>query len=107
VVLFAGTQGYLDDLQVTDIRAFEDGLYKYFRQRADGADRRPDQEEGARRRPARRLHAALKEYAATSRRSWRRQRRKSSQLSAFSSVDQSATMFAGNWAETELRINRN
>ena len=30
VVLFAGTQGYLDDLKVTDIRAFEDGLYKYF-----------------------------------------------------------------------------
>jgi F-type H+/Na+-transporting ATPase subunit alpha len=30
VVLFAGTQGYLDDLQVSDIRAFEDGLYKYF-----------------------------------------------------------------------------
>ena len=30
VVLFAGTQGYLDDFQVADIRAFEDGLYKYF-----------------------------------------------------------------------------
>ena len=52
VVLFAGTQGYLDDFQVTDIRAFEVGLYKYFDSRADGADRRPDQEEGARRRPA-------------------------------------------------------
>ena len=30
VVLFTGTQGYLDDLQVSDIRAFEDGLLKYF-----------------------------------------------------------------------------
>ena len=30
VVLFAGTQGYLDDMQIGDIRAFEDGLYKYF-----------------------------------------------------------------------------
>jgi len=30
VVVFAGTQGYLDDLKVTDIRAFEDGLYEYF-----------------------------------------------------------------------------
>src|ERR1035438_8141418 len=30
VVLFAGTQGYLDDLQVSDIRLFEIGLYKYF-----------------------------------------------------------------------------
>src|SRR5436305_2744202 len=29
IILFAGTQGYLDDLKVTDIRAFEDGLYKY------------------------------------------------------------------------------
>src|ERR1700684_3477258 len=30
VVLFAGTQGYLDDLKVSDIRAYEDGLHKYF-----------------------------------------------------------------------------
>src|SRR5271154_463482 len=30
IILFAGTQGYLDDLKVSDIRAFEDGLYKYF-----------------------------------------------------------------------------
>jgi len=30
VILFAGTQGYLDDLQIADIRAFEVGLYKYF-----------------------------------------------------------------------------
>jgi F-type H+-transporting ATPase subunit alpha len=30
VVLFTGTQGYLDDLQVSDIRAFEAGLLKYF-----------------------------------------------------------------------------
>src|SRR6201993_857524 len=28
-ILFAGTQGYLDDLKVSDIRAFEDGLYPY------------------------------------------------------------------------------
>ncbi|HUX43674.1 MAG TPA: F0F1 ATP synthase subunit alpha [Terracidiphilus sp.] len=30
LVLFCGTQGFLDDLQVSDIRAFEDGLYRYF-----------------------------------------------------------------------------
>jgi len=30
VILFAGTQGYLDEFQVADIRAFEVGLYKYF-----------------------------------------------------------------------------
>jgi len=29
VILFAGTQGYLDQFQVADIRAFEDGLYSY------------------------------------------------------------------------------
>ncbi|MGH9588618.1 MAG: F0F1 ATP synthase subunit alpha, partial [Acidobacteriaceae bacterium] len=29
VVLYAGTQGFLDDIKVADIRAFEDGLYKY------------------------------------------------------------------------------
>jgi len=27
VALFAGTQGYLDDFQIKDIRAFEVGLY--------------------------------------------------------------------------------
>src|SRR5271156_4395086 len=30
IILFAGTQGYLDDFKVTDIRAFEDGMNKYF-----------------------------------------------------------------------------
>ena len=29
VLIFAGTNGYLDDLKVEDIRSFEDGLYKY------------------------------------------------------------------------------
>jgi F-type H+-transporting ATPase subunit alpha len=29
IILFAGTQGFLDDIQVADIRAFEDGLYRY------------------------------------------------------------------------------
>jgi F-type H+-transporting ATPase subunit alpha len=29
VILFAGTQGYLDPFQVSEIRAFEDGLYSY------------------------------------------------------------------------------
>jgi F-type H+-transporting ATPase subunit alpha len=28
-IIFAGTNGYLDDLRVDQIRAFEDGLYKY------------------------------------------------------------------------------
>ena len=29
VILYAGINGFLDDLKVSDIRAFEDGLYKY------------------------------------------------------------------------------
>ena len=29
VIIYAGNNGYLDDLQVEQIRAFEDGLYKY------------------------------------------------------------------------------
>jgi F-type H+-transporting ATPase subunit alpha len=29
IILYAGTQGFLDDIKVEDIRAFEDGLYKY------------------------------------------------------------------------------
>jgi F-type H+-transporting ATPase subunit alpha len=29
VILYAGTQGFLDDVKVSDIRAFEDGLYSY------------------------------------------------------------------------------
>src|SRR6201997_58318 len=29
IILFAGTQGFLDDIKVEDISAFEDGLYKY------------------------------------------------------------------------------
>ncbi|MDQ1451106.1 MAG: F-type H+/Na+-transporting ATPase subunit alpha [Acidobacteriaceae bacterium] len=29
VIIFAGTNGYLDDLKVEDIRGFEEGLYKY------------------------------------------------------------------------------
>ncbi len=29
VIMYAGINGFLDDLKVSDIRAFEDGLYKY------------------------------------------------------------------------------
>ena len=29
IILYAGTQGFLDDIKVESIRAFEDGLYKY------------------------------------------------------------------------------
>jgi F-type H+-transporting ATPase subunit alpha len=29
MLIFAGTNGFLDDLKVEDIRGFEDGLYRY------------------------------------------------------------------------------
>ncbi|MGA3082401.1 MAG: F0F1 ATP synthase subunit alpha, partial [Terracidiphilus sp.] len=63
VILFAGTQGYLDDLQVSDIRAFEDGLYKYL----DSAQTELIEDLTKEKKLDNlrdRLHAALKEYAA-------------------------------------------
>ena len=64
VVLFAGTQGYLDDLQLGQIRGFEDGLHAYFENtQADlmaelGKKKALDDE------MRNRLHAALKDYKA-------------------------------------------
>src|ERR1700751_3723540 len=64
MILFAGTQGYLDDLEVSDIRAFEGGLYKYFdsAQTAllDDLTKKKSLDDELRNR----LHAALKEYKA-------------------------------------------
>jgi F-type H+-transporting ATPase subunit alpha len=64
VILFSGTQGYLDDLNVSDIRAFEDGIYKYFAA-AQGAllddlTKKKQLDDDIRNR----LHAAIKEYKA-------------------------------------------
>src|ERR1700747_3509517 len=64
VILFSGTQGYLDDIEVKDIRAFEDGLYKYF----DSAQT-PLMEDLTKKKSLdddlrNRLHAAIKEYKA-------------------------------------------
>jgi len=65
VVLFAGTQGYLDDLQVSDIRAFEDGLHKYFEsgQSAlmDDLTKKKSLDDDLRNK----LHAAIKDYKET------------------------------------------
>jgi len=64
LVLFAGTQGYLDDLKVEDIRAFEDGLHKYFAERqqalVDDLTKKKQLDDDLRNK----LHAAMKEYAA-------------------------------------------
>jgi F-type H+-transporting ATPase subunit alpha len=65
VVLFAGTQGYLDDMKVEDIRTFEEGLYKYFAasQQALVSDltEKRQLDDDLRNR----LHAAIKEYKET------------------------------------------
>ena len=65
IILYAGTQGILDDIKVSEIRAFEDGLYKYLDSGADGAVEGHRHEESA----GRRLESAdrtmrLKEYKA-------------------------------------------
>jgi F-type H+-transporting ATPase subunit alpha len=64
VILFAGTQGYLDDLQISDIRPFEDGLHKYFSvaQSAFMEDltKKKSIDDDLRNR----LHAAIKEFKA-------------------------------------------
>src|SRR6204780_4492608 len=64
IILFAGTQGYLDDFQVSDIRGFEDGLYKYLdsAQTAllDDLTKKKQIDDDIRAR----LHTALKEYSA-------------------------------------------
>jgi len=64
VILFSGTQGYFDDFEVSDIRAFENGLYKYIdsAQSAliDDLTKKKSIDDDLRNR----LHAALKEYKA-------------------------------------------
>ena len=64
VVLFAGTQGYLDDLKVSDIRAFEDGLHKYFAAAQSALMDELAQKRALDDEIRNKLHAAMKEYAA-------------------------------------------
>jgi F-type H+-transporting ATPase subunit alpha len=65
VVLFAGTQGYLDDLRVSDIRAFEDGLHKYFESSQQALMSDLTQKKQLDDDIRDRLHAAMKEYKET------------------------------------------
>ena len=64
VVLFAGTQGYLDQFQVADIRAFEDGLYKYFAAAQGGLMEELTKKAALDDDLRNKLHTAMKEYAA-------------------------------------------
>src|SRR5580692_9302953 len=61
-ILFAGVNGLLDDVAVSDLRAFEDGLHKYFAtaQSAlmDDLTKKKQLDDDIRNR----LHAAMKEY---------------------------------------------
>jgi F-type H+-transporting ATPase subunit alpha len=62
IVLFSGTQGYLDDLQVSEIRAFEDGLHAYFAKHQaalmDDLTKKKSLDDNLRSQ----LHAAIKEF---------------------------------------------
>ena len=64
MILFAGTQGYLDDLKIEQIRAFEDGLYPYLdsaqQQMMDDLTQKKALDDDLRNK----MHAALKEYKA-------------------------------------------
>jgi len=64
IILFSGTQGYLDDLRFDQIRAFEDGLYPYLdsaqSQLLNDIATKKALDDDLRNR----IHAALKEYKA-------------------------------------------
>ena len=64
VVLFAGTQGYLDDLQIPQIKAFEAGLLKYLQNSQQALIEELSQKKQLDDDVRAKLHAALKEYAA-------------------------------------------
>ena len=65
VVLFAGTQGYLDDVKVEQIRAFEDGLHKYFENQQSALMADLTQKKQIDDDIRSRLHAAMKDYKET------------------------------------------
>jgi len=62
IVLFAGTQGYLDDLKINQIRSFEDGLHKYFETAQTALMNDLTQKKQLDDDIKNRLHAAMKEY---------------------------------------------
>jgi F-type H+-transporting ATPase subunit alpha len=62
-ILFAGTQGYLDQFQVSEIRAFEDGLYSYLESAQSGLMGDLEKKKQLDDDIKKRLHDALKEYS--------------------------------------------
>src|SRR5215469_4125222 len=65
IILFAGTQGYLDDLKITDIRPFEDGLHKFFENQQSALISDLTQKKQLDDDLRNRLHAAIKDYKET------------------------------------------
>jgi len=63
VILFAGTQGYLDQFQVSEIRGFEDGLYSYLDSAQSGLMKDLETKKQLDDDIKKRLHDALKEYS--------------------------------------------
>jgi len=63
VILFAGTQGYLDQFQVSEIRGFEDGLYSYLESAQSALMGDIEKKKQLDDDIKNRLHAALKEYS--------------------------------------------
>jgi F-type H+-transporting ATPase subunit alpha len=64
LILFAGTQGYLDDFKVADIHAYENGLYKYFAAAQTALMDKLTEKKALDDELRNGLHAALKEYSA-------------------------------------------
>jgi F-type H+-transporting ATPase subunit alpha len=64
LILFAGTQGYLDDLKIEQIRAFEDGLYPYLDNAQQAMMDELTQKKSLDDDLRNKMHAALKEYKA-------------------------------------------
>jgi len=63
VILFAGTQGYLDQFQVSEIRGFEDGLYSYLDSAQSALMKDLETKKQLDDDIKKRLHDALKEYS--------------------------------------------
>jgi F-type H+/Na+-transporting ATPase subunit alpha len=64
VILFAGTQGYLDQFAVSEIRAYENGIYKYFESAQSALIDELTKKKAIDDDLRSKLHAALKEYSA-------------------------------------------
>ena len=69
LIIFAGTNGYLDDLPVEQCRQFEDELYRFVENAHPGMlDRDPREEDARTTRCEAQINAMLKEFKTALRR---------------------------------------